>query len=32
MTHISIQEKKDGKVVDWMEQVSDEQYRKYIQP
>jgi hypothetical protein len=28
MTHTAIQEKKDGKVVDWMEQVSDEQYRK----
>ena len=28
MTHIAIQEKKDGKVVDWMEYVSDEQYRK----
>ncbi len=27
MTHIAIQEKRDGKVVDWMEQVSDEQYR-----
>jgi quercetin dioxygenase-like cupin family protein len=27
MTHIAIQEKKDGKVVDWMERVSDEQYR-----
>ena len=27
MTHIAIQEKKDGKVVDWMEQVSDEQCR-----
>src|SRR5579859_251959 len=26
MTHIAIQEKKDGKVVDWMEQVSEEQY------
>ena len=26
MTHIAIQEKKDGKVVDWMEKVSDEQY------
>jgi hypothetical protein len=26
VTHIAIQEKKDGKVVDWMEQVSDEQY------
>jgi quercetin dioxygenase-like cupin family protein len=28
MTHIAIQEKLDGKVVDWMEHVSDEQYRK----
>jgi quercetin dioxygenase-like cupin family protein len=28
MTHIAIQEKKDGKVVDWMEHVSREQYRK----
>src|SRR5947209_227051 len=28
MTHIAIQEKKDGKMVDWMEHVSDEQYRK----
>jgi quercetin dioxygenase-like cupin family protein len=27
MSRIAIQEKKDGKVVDWMEQVSDEQYR-----
>jgi hypothetical protein len=27
MTHIAIQEKKDGKVVDWMEHVSDEQYK-----
>jgi hypothetical protein len=27
MTHIAIQEKQDGKVVDWMEHVSDEQYR-----
>lgn len=26
MTHIAIQEKKDGKVVDWMEQASGEQY------
>ena len=26
MTHIAIQEKLDGKVVDWLEQVSDEQY------
>src|SRR3982750_4078935 len=28
MTHIAIQEKKDGKVVDWMEHVTAEQYRK----
>ena len=28
MTHIAIQEKLDGKAVDWMEQVSDAQYRK----
>ncbi len=27
MTHIAIQEQLDGKVVNWMEQVSDEQYR-----
>jgi quercetin dioxygenase-like cupin family protein len=27
MTHIAIQEKLDGKVVEWMEQVSDEQYK-----
>ena len=27
MTHIAIQEKLDGKVVDWMEKVSDEQYQ-----
>jgi len=26
MTHIAIQEQVDGKVVDWMEHVSDEQY------
>ena len=26
MTHIAIQEYLDGKVVDWMEKVSDEQY------
>lgn len=26
MTHIAIQEAKDGKTVDWMEQVTDEQY------
>ena len=28
MTHIAIQENLNGKVVDWMEHVSDEQYRK----
>jgi quercetin dioxygenase-like cupin family protein len=27
MTHIAIAEALDGKVVDWMEHVSDEQYR-----
>jgi quercetin dioxygenase-like cupin family protein len=26
MTHIAIQEQHDGKTVDWMEKVSDEQY------
>src|SRR5918997_1198455 len=28
MTHIAIQEKLNGKAVDWMEKVTDEQYRK----
>ena len=28
MTHIAIQEKLDGKLVDWLEHVSDEQYRR----
>jgi quercetin dioxygenase-like cupin family protein len=28
MTHIAIQERLNGKVVDWMEHVTDEQYRK----
>ena len=28
MTHIAIQEQLDGKVVEWMEKVSDEQYRR----
>jgi quercetin dioxygenase-like cupin family protein len=28
MTHIAIQEQLDGKVVDWLEHVSEEQYRK----
>jgi quercetin dioxygenase-like cupin family protein len=27
MTHIAIQEAFDGRVVDWMEKVSDDQYR-----
>ena len=27
MTHIAIQEQLDGKAVDWLEKVSDEQYR-----
>ena len=27
MTHIAIQENLDGKTADWMEKVSDEQYR-----
>jgi quercetin dioxygenase-like cupin family protein len=27
MTHIAVQEKLDGKPVDWLEQVSDEQYQ-----
>jgi len=26
MTHIALQEKLNGKVVDWLEQVTDEQY------
>lgn len=28
MTHLAIQEALDGKVVDWLEKVTDEQYRK----
>jgi quercetin dioxygenase-like cupin family protein len=28
MTHIAIQEKKDGKYVDWREHVTDQQYRR----
>ena len=27
MTHVAIQEQLDGKAVDWLEKVSDEQYR-----
>jgi hypothetical protein len=26
MTHMAIQEQLDGKAVDWMEHISDEQY------
>jgi quercetin dioxygenase-like cupin family protein len=28
MTHIAIQERLDGKAVEWLEHVTDEQYRK----
>ena len=28
MTHIAIQEKLDGKAVEWMEKVTDDQYKK----
>lgn len=28
MTHIAIQEQLNGKAVDWLEKVTDEQYRK----
>ena len=28
MTHIAIQDRLNGKVVDWMEHVSDAQYRR----
>ena len=28
MTHIAIQERLDGKAVDWLEQVSDKEYQK----
>jgi hypothetical protein len=27
MTHIAVQEQLDGKMVDWMEKVSDKQYQ-----
>jgi hypothetical protein len=27
MTHLAIQEELNGKVVDWLERVTDEQYR-----
>ena len=28
MTHIAVQEALDGKAVEWMEKVTDEQYRR----
>lgn len=28
MTHLAVQERLDGKTVDWLEQVSDAQYRR----
>jgi quercetin dioxygenase-like cupin family protein len=28
MTHIAIQEQRDGTAVDWMEKVSDDQYKR----
>jgi quercetin dioxygenase-like cupin family protein len=28
MTHIALHEKLDGKVVDWLEPVTDQQYKK----
>jgi hypothetical protein len=28
MTHIAIQEEEDGKTVEWLEKVSDEQYNR----
>ena len=28
MTHLAVQEKLDGKAVEWLEQVGDEQYRQ----
>jgi quercetin dioxygenase-like cupin family protein len=32
LTHIAIQEQLDGKTVDWLEQVSDEQYLALLRP
>ena len=31
MTHIAIVEQLDGKTVDWMEKMSDEEYRAGLQ-
>jgi hypothetical protein len=30
MTHLALQENVDGKVVDWMEHVADDQYRNAV--
>jgi hypothetical protein len=30
MVHIAIQESLDGKTVDWLEQVTDEQYKAAV--
>jgi hypothetical protein len=30
MTHIAVQESLNGKNVDWLEKVSDEQYRRQV--
>jgi hypothetical protein len=30
MTHIAVQESLNGKNVDWLQKVSDEQYRRVI--
>ena len=32
MTHVAIQENLDGKVVEWMEKVTDDQYRVGVHP
>ena len=32
MTHIAIQESLDGKPVEWMEKVTDEQYGAPVKP
>jgi len=31
MTHIAIQEARDGKVVDWLDKVSDAEYRAALE-
>lgn len=32
MTHLAVQERQDGKTVDWMEKVSDAQYQPVVTP